>query len=66
MVALFSQFKLHVPINKIILSWTIKNPMAIIIEHDHNSYIGLIPKLGRAIARLPNNSFVCKVWDKQN
>jgi hypothetical protein len=24
-------------------------------------YIALIPKPGRAIARLPNNSFVCKV-----
>jgi hypothetical protein len=32
------------------------------IKHDHNSYIALIPKPGIAIARLPNNSFVYKVW----
>jgi hypothetical protein len=31
------------------------------IEHDHNLYVALIPKPGRAIARLPNNLFVCKV-----
>jgi hypothetical protein len=31
------------------------------MDHDHNSDIILIPKPGRAIARLPNSSFVCKV-----
>jgi hypothetical protein len=45
-----------------ILSWTIKNPLIIIIiEHDHNSYIASIPKPDKATTRLPNNSFVCKV-----
>jgi hypothetical protein len=46
-VALLSQVKLHVPINIIILSGTINNS-AIVIKHDHNSYIALIPKPGRA------------------
>jgi hypothetical protein len=36
------------------------------MEHDHSSDIILIPKPGREIASLPNNSFVCKVWGKQN
>jgi hypothetical protein len=36
------------------------------LEHDHNSDVTLIPKLGRAIAGLPNSSFICKVWGKQN
>jgi hypothetical protein len=40
--------------------------LTIIIKHDHNSYIALIPKLDRPIARLPNNSFVFKVYGKQN
>jgi hypothetical protein len=31
------------------------------MEHDHNLDIILIPKLGRAIARLPNSLFDCKV-----
>jgi hypothetical protein len=44
-----------------ILSCTINNLLAIIIKHDHNSYIALISKTGRVIARLLNNSFVCKV-----
>jgi hypothetical protein len=35
------------------------------IDHDYNSDIILIPKPGRAIAKLSNNSFVCKVLDKQ-
>ena len=35
------------------------------MEHDHNSYITLIPKPGRAIAKLPKSSVVNKVWDKQ-
>jgi hypothetical protein len=38
----------------------------IIMEHDHNLDIILIPKPGRAIARLPNSSFVCKVLGEQN
>jgi hypothetical protein len=36
------------------------------IKHDHNLDIMLIPQLGRAIARLSNNSFVYKVWGKQD
>jgi hypothetical protein len=36
-----------------------------IVRHDHNSYVALITKPGRAITRLPNNSFVCKVYGKQ-
>jgi hypothetical protein len=36
------------------------------MEHDHNLDIILIPKLGRAIASLPNSSFVYNVWGKQN
>jgi hypothetical protein len=36
------------------------------MEHEHESYIALTQKPGRAIARLPYNSFVCKVWGKQN
>jgi hypothetical protein len=36
------------------------------LEHDHNSNVTLIPKPGTTIANLPNNSFVCKGWDKQN
>jgi hypothetical protein len=59
-VALLSQVKLHVPINTIILSRAINNP-AILIKHDHNSDIILITKSDRAIAIIPNNSFVCKV-----
>jgi hypothetical protein len=54
MVALLSWVKLHVPINKMILSLTINN-LAIMIKHDHNSDIILIIKPNRAIARLPNS-----------
>jgi hypothetical protein len=60
LVALLSHVKLHVPINTIILSSAINNP-AILIKHDHNLDIILISKPGRAIAILPNNSFVFKV-----
>jgi hypothetical protein len=31
------------------------------MEYDHNSDITLILKLGRAIASIPNSSFLCKV-----
>jgi hypothetical protein len=37
-----------------ILSCIIKNPLTIMIKHDLNSYIILVPKLGRAIARISN------------
>jgi hypothetical protein len=47
-------------------SSTINNPLTIIIEHDHNLYIAIILKLGRAIARQSNNSFIYKVQGKQN
>jgi hypothetical protein len=59
-VALFSRVVLHVPINKIILSCIIIKSTTI-INHDHISYIILIPQSDRTIARLHNNSFVCKV-----
>jgi hypothetical protein len=36
------------------------------LENDHNLNVILIPKLGRAIASLPDSSFVYKVWGKQN
>jgi hypothetical protein len=36
------------------------------MELDHNLDIILILKPGRAIESLPNSSFVCKVWGKQN
>jgi hypothetical protein len=64
-VALLSQVKLHVPINTIILLWTISKPTKK-FEHDHNSDVTSIPKPGRAIASLPNSLVVCKVWGKQN
>jgi hypothetical protein len=38
----------------------------VLMVHDHNSDIPLIPKPGREIAKLPNNSFVCMVWGNQN
>jgi hypothetical protein len=47
-VAQISQVKLHVPINTMILSWTIIKITAS-LEHDHN--VTLIPKQGRAIAK---------------
>jgi hypothetical protein len=62
-VALLSQVKLHIPINAIILWWTIIKP-TILIEHNSNTDITLILKPGRAIGNLPNSSFVCKLWDK--
>jgi hypothetical protein len=52
-------------LNKIILSCIIIKP-TIIIVHDQNSDIILIPQPVRTIAILPNNSFVCKVLCKQN
>jgi hypothetical protein len=33
------------------------------VEHEHN--VILIPKPGRAIAKLPKSTVVNKVWDKQ-
>jgi hypothetical protein len=36
------------------------------VKHDHNKDIILNPKLVRAIARLANNLFVCKVYGEQN
>jgi hypothetical protein len=61
---MLSQVKLHVPINTMIWSWTIIKTIAY-LEHDHNSNVTLIPEPSREIASLPNNSFVCKRWDKQ-
>jgi hypothetical protein len=43
-----------------------KVKLTVLMGHDRNSDITLIPKPGRAITSLPNSSFVCKVWGKQN
>jgi hypothetical protein len=52
-------------LTKIILSYTIAKPTTL-LRHDHNSDITLSPKLDKAIARLSYNTFLCKMWGKQN